>query len=569
MSLADNAASAVPVTAVDVTRHWHSPAAPGTAARAAPCGPAGNTATAVAATAANRIGVLIARHHPVKEPACRYHDAIPSPAVYIHRQNLMPVSEPLSLSNCSSLNSDMRRIMRLFVLTFLIGLMLWSGANAQTGTSRAAAGSDATVTSVSCASAGNCAAGGRYFDASLRAHAFVLIERNGRWGRAIEVPGLAAGSPKYADISSVSCAPAGGCAAGGYYQDASSRYHAFVTNERNGKWGRLTTVFSARAKSVFTRVRSLSCPAPGRCTVGGGRPPFVVNEVKGRWSRAIQLPTKDKNGSVVVSCASAGNCAAGWGTFVVRERNGRWGRPVRVPGLSALGTGAAITSVSCTSAVNCAVGGSYGLASGATEVFVASERRGRWGKAIEVPGFTALNQEGSGDLASVSCVSAGNCVAGGDYAAPADFQGGAFEAFVASERDGRWGKAIEVPGIPPPSTGICQPDSNSCVAGRVLSVSCAADRICAVGGWYDTPAISGQVAFVASYKNGRWGKVTQIPGLEALDTAKSSQVNSVSCPPVGSCAAGGSYSTTEPLIGPAFVVSENNGTWNQTQTVRF
>ena len=432
---------------------------------------------------------------------------------------------------------------------------------------RAGAGSDAVVTSVSCASAGNCAAGGH---ASLRAHAFVVTESNGRWGRAIEVPGLAALRPQDADISSVSCAPAGGCAAGGWYLDASSRYHAFVTSERNGRWRRLITVFSARTKSsVITGVGSLSCPAPGSCAAGGSRPPFVVSEVNGRWGRAIQVPARDKNGSVVVSCASAGHCLAGWGTFVAGERNGHWGKPVAVPGLSALGTRAAITSVSCTSAASCAAGGGYSRASGATEVFVASERAGRWGTAIEVPGFTALNQEGTGDLASVSCVSAGNCVAGGDYAAPADFFGGAYEAFVASERNGRWGKAFEVPGIPPPSTGICQPDSNACVAGRVLSVSCAPGGRCAAGGWYDTPAINGQVAFVAGYANGRWGKVMQIPGLESLDTAKSSQVNSVSCTLSGSCAAGGSYSTTEPLIGPAFVADENNGTWGQAQTVRF
>jgi len=428
---------------------------------------------------------------------------------------------------------------------------------------RASAGSTAMVDSVSCGSPGNCAAGGQYFDA-LGAHAFVLTERNGRWGRAVEVPGLAALNSKYAQVSSVSCAPACACAAGGYYQDALSRYHAFVTREQSGRWGHFTTVFSARtASSAITGVFSLSCPARASCAAGGGRPPFVVSEVNGRWRRAIRLPARDKSVDVFVSCASAGNCAVGWSGSVASERNGHWGKPIALPGLAALGTGAFITSVSCTSAVNCAVGGDYFTAAGA-EVFVASERNGRWGKAIEVPGFTALNQEGGGLLASVSCISAGNCAAGGSYAAPAGFQGGAFEAFLANERNGHWGKAFEVPGIPPPSSGICEPDSNSCVAGQVLSVSCAPGGHCAVGGWYDTPAINGQVAFVASYKNGRWGKIMQIPGLESLATPDS-QVNSVSCTPAGSCAAGGSDSTT----GPAFVVDENNGTWGQAQTVRF
>ena len=71
---------------------------------------------------------------------------------------------------------------------------------------RASSGSDAIVASVSCGPGGDCAAGGQCFDASSRAHAFVLTERNGQWGTAIEVPGLAALSPKNANISSVSSA---------------------------------------------------------------------------------------------------------------------------------------------------------------------------------------------------------------------------------------------------------------------------------------------------------------------------------------------------------------------------
>ena len=462
----------------------------------------------------------------------------------------------------------MRR--NLLVVAAAVTALIASAVPPATASSavRASAGSTAIVTSVSCASAGNCAAGGYYFDASFHAHGFVLTERNGRWGRAIEVPGLAALRPRYASINSVSCAPAGGCAAGGYYysQGTSQRYHAFVTNEQNGRWSRLTTVFSARTVvSDIIGVGSVSCPAPGSCAAGGGPQPFRVSEVHGRWGRAIRLPAKDKHGNVVVSCASAGKCAAGWDRFVVSERNGRWGKPAPVPGLAALGKGATITSVSCTSAVSCAAGGDYVRASGAMEVFVANERNGRWGKAIEVPGFTALNQEGTGDLAAVSCISAGNCVAGGDYAAPADFAGGVFEAFVAVERNGRWGKAFEVPGIPPPSTGVCQPESDSCVAGRVLSVSCARGGHCAVGGWYDTTQIVGQVAFVASYTNGRWSKVMQIPGLKSRGAVKSSQVSSVSCTQSGSCAAGGIYSQ----VGPAFVVDEKNGSWGQAQRVRF
>ena len=428
------------------------------------------------------------------------------------------------------------------------------------------------VSAISCAPDGTCAAGGRYLDASLAAHAFVLTERNGTWGKAIQVPGLAALHSKNASVTAMSCAT-GGCVAGGYYQSAPSHYNAFVISEKNGRWSRFTTVLrAAKTATAITAVRSLSCSGPESCAASG-QPAFVVSEVHGRWGQPRTFPTKDKHGRVEVSCVSAGNCTAGWGTFADTERNGRWLKAVTVPGLAA-GTshaapGRGITSISCISAGNCLVGGLY-PSSHHDSAFVASERGGRWGQAMEIPGYRALNQTTSdGELAAVSCLSAGNCVAGGSYTERADFEGGVYEPFVASERHGHWGRAIEVPGIPPAGSTTCEPDSDSCVAGQVLSASCAPGGTCAAGGWYDTPAISGSAAFVTLYKNGRWTKVTQIPGLKALDTANASVVNSVSCTSAGTCAAGGSYSTIQQRVGPAFVADEKNGVWSQAHTVAF
>ena len=74
---------------------------------------------------------------------------------------------------------------------------------------------------------------------------------------------------------------------------------------------------------------------------------------------------------------------------------------------------------------------------------MAVERNGRWGTAIEVPGLGALNTGGYAEVNSVSCASAGNCAAGGDYTD----RHGDQQGFVAVERNGVWGKAIEVPGL--------------------------------------------------------------------------------------------------------------------------
>jgi hypothetical protein len=88
------------------------------------------------------------------------------------------------------------------------------------------------VGSVSCASAGNCAAGGTYADGAGHRQALVVSERNGTWGKAIEVPGSGAlNKGGFAFVGSVSCASAGKCAAGGIYTDGSGRFQAFVVSQ--------------------------------------------------------------------------------------------------------------------------------------------------------------------------------------------------------------------------------------------------------------------------------------------------------------------------------------------------
>ena len=480
----------------------------------------------------------------------------------------------------------MRR--RTFIFGALAGLLVLA---VLPGTVAVAAGSGAataTVVSVSCPSSGSCAAGGYSTDASDTVHAFVLSGRSGRWGRAALVPGLAALSPHNSEVSSVSCGSAGNCAAGGYYQDASFRSHPFVATERNGRWGQATEVPGAHALKA-TQLYSVSCPAPGSCVAAGGLLAYVVSERNGRWGRAIPVPglaSLNKGGGptigLSVSCGSAGNCAvagtyepetlSGLSVFVVSERNGRWGQATAVPGLAALSFGqyAGLPSVSCGSAGNCAVGGIYRDASFTEQAFVAAERNGRWGHAIEVPGTAALSGGGSASVLSVSCASAGNCVAGGQYARGSSQceQGSSSrqncQAFVVSERGGHWARAIEVPGTATLNAGGI---------ASVLSVSCAPGGACAAGGAYAPAAGGAQVAFVVSERGGHWTRAIEVPGLAALDTARESVTNSVSCSPAGTCAAGGQY-TPEPAecptsACPAFVASAKHGIWGRAQTVRF
>jgi hypothetical protein len=324
------------------------------------------------------------------------------------------------------------------------------------------------VLSVSCPSAGNCAAGGYYTDGSHRNQAFVASERNGHWGDAVRLPGSARlNAGGNAQVLSLSCPSAGNCAAGGYYTDGATHNQMFVASERNGHWGNAIKVPGSAGLNPHAKawVYSVSCPSAGNCAAGGyytdssyDIEAFVATERNGRWGKALKVPgTAALNAGGVasvnwVSCPSAGNCTAGGyytdhafrnQAFVASERNGRWGNAIKVPGTASLDAGgnAQVFSVSCPSRGTCAAVGYYTDRSQGIQAFVASERNGRWRTAFEVPGLAALNTGGNAEAFSVSCPTAGNCAAVGYYTDRSSRS----QALVVTERNGRWGNAIKVP----------------------------------------------------------------------------------------------------------------------------
>jgi hypothetical protein len=319
----------------------------------------------------------------------------------------------------------------------------WGTAEEVPGTAALNKGGEAQITSVSCARAGSCSAGGFYAGAPFHARAFVAGEASGVWGKAQEVPGTAAlNTGGDARITSVSCGRAGDCSAGGFYEDASGHRQAFVANEAKGAWGKAQEVPGTAAlnRGGAAEITSVSCATAGDCGAGGfytdasgHRQAFVAGEVKGAWGKAQEVPgtaALNKRGDaeiLSVSCATAGDCSAGGSyadasfrrqAFVAGEAKGAWGKAQEVPGTAALNTGgdAVIFSVSCGRAGSCSAGGFYEGASFHLQAFVANEVKGAWGKAQEVPGTAALNKGGSARITSVSCATAGSCGAGGSYA---------------------------------------------------------------------------------------------------------------------------------------------------------
>ncbi|HET7017206.1 MAG TPA: hypothetical protein VFI65_25000 [Streptosporangiaceae bacterium] len=384
----------------------------------------------------------------------------------------------------------------------------WGRAMPLPGLAALNKGGDAEVNAVSCPSAGNCTVGGT-FDSNE--NGFVASERHGRWSKAIKVPGLAALSKNgETHLQAVSCGSATDCAAGGYYFSSDhpdGDEHSFVAVEQNGRWGNAIQLrgLTALNKGGDAEVDSLSCPSKG-------------------------------------SCAAAGTHAGE--VFLAAERNGRWGNAFAVPGLAALnqGVNSDLGQVSCGSAGNCVVGGIYGGRSGPAQGFLATERNGTWGKAMTVPGLS--KHEGS-EVDVVSCSSAGNCTAAG--------AGGSGPVFVVSERNGHWGKATALPGLAALNTsGLVELDQ----------MSCSSEGNCAAGGTYQNL----DLGFVASERNGRWGKATELPSPPFLTKGREAEVVSVSCAAAGICAAGGDYADRSDHD-QGFVASAADGAWGKAVAV--
>jgi hypothetical protein len=240
-----------------------------------------------------------------------------------------------------------------------------------------------------------------------------------------------------------------------------------------------------------------------------------------------------------LSCPSIGECVLG-GQYLDRhgedqalladEKNGRWQAAREAPGtakLNASGQGS-IESVSCPSPGNCGATGSYGDRPDHTQLFVLDETSGRWGTAKELPGLARLNTGGHAIDGEISCPSAGNCVTDGDYTDNKSLQ-----AVVATEKNGRWGRAEKVPGTAKLNVG-----------GAALTVSCSRSGNCGIGG-LSLGKSGTEQAFVANVVNGHWRLAREVPGSGTLNKDGNAAILTMSCTSTTACTAGGSYTDSK------------------------
>ncbi len=403
------------------------------------------------------------------------------------------------------------------------------GAWGKAGTVRLPGGHlSAWLGSVSCSSKGNCGAGGGIFEKS-GLQALVVTERGGVWGIAEAVPGLAAlNAGGEAHVQQISCRSAGNCTASGTYQPSGAPGHrvgqVFVVSEKNGTWGKAEPLpgLIALDQGLAASNTALSCVSPGNCTVAGRYGTigafrgYAASQRNGIWGTVHTFPAiaagVQGEGIDQLSCQPGGNCTGtgnyftpeGDFVFAVNETRGVWDAGRLIPGIGAIpGGGVSIpadTSLSCSSAGDCTAGGEYLDGKKPGQAWVATETHGTWARARLLPGLAALNTGKYSFIAGLACFSAGNCTAAGIYNSVTG-SSNPVRAFVTTEKNGRWGKPEQLAGTAALSEYIDN-----------LTLSCGAPGDCAIAGTYDGK--HSPEPFATTEKNGTWSKAERVPGIQ-------------------------------------------------------
>jgi uncharacterized protein YjbI with pentapeptide repeats len=231
-------------------------------------------------------------------------------------------------------------------------------------------------------------------------------------------------------LASTSCASTHMCMAGGSFA-----YQGMLLSWFGRKWTAIMAPLPAGATTnAGATVDGMSCPTTKTC-VGVGSYDGAAGEPHGlilRWSggtwraTAAPLPAgSDPNQSLsAVSCASATLCfAGGWQNdaagqpqaLLLAGSDSAW-NPVQVP----LPAGAAaepqaeISGLDCPSVTRCVAVGSYQDTTGTTQGLLLTRSGNRW-TAARAPSAWDAAASRSASLTTVSCPSASDCTAAGNY----------------------------------------------------------------------------------------------------------------------------------------------------------
>src|SRR5215467_6313410 len=221
-----------------------------------------------------------------------------------------------------------------------------------------------------------------------------------------------------------------------------------------------------------------------------------------------------------------------------------------LPASTHIAPSSGLFATACTGAGDCVAGGDYQVASKPVEPVVATQSHGQWSRGIRLLLPPDAAQQPYSQVNGIACVSAGNCVAVGDYEYG---KSGSLQAFIATESHGRWARAY-APRLP----------ANSAAPGsaQLGAVACTHSGFCeAVGSYLDS---SGNEQGMALTKpaGGAWRQATEIAPPLSAAANPDAFMTGIACTDPGSCVAVGSYSVSATRYA-AMGAIESGGTWRQ------
>jgi hypothetical protein len=338
------------------------------------------------------------------------------------------------------------------------------------------------LAAVSCSSPGNCVAVGNYETNAEVWDPLIVVQRHGRWTRAIEAP-LPAGAPvegQNAALLTVTCGPAGQCTAAGAYVDPSGHQQTLLVSGSGDSWSAAPAPSDPSDANSDPNIipSSIACPSTGACTAVGtyinplqNSLGLLLSETAGTWagSTGAVLPAGAAPAGTVgdqtvvltsVACPQAGACTAvGWyfdndengQGLLITQNAGAWqpGTEVTLPANAVGGLekqSAGLDWISCASLGNCLATGVYTDIGYNSQGLLLSETGGVWQTGLEspLPRNAATQQYAAADQSD--CTAAGDCTVIGQY----NDRGGDVLAYTLSERAGVWRHPAELR-LPPPT----------------------------------------------------------------------------------------------------------------------
>ena len=425
----------------------------------------------------------------------------------------------------------------------------------------------AGLNSLSCASAGNCTTVGSYVNSSGHRQGLLLTQTAGTWATGVEavLPANAEPNDPGAVLDSVSCASAGNCTVVGTYSDSSGNPQGLLLTQTAGTWA--TGVEAALPANAGTDpgegavLGSVSCASAGNCTAtgtysdsSGNRQGLLLTQTAGTWASGVEaaLPANGVSspgpGTVVssVSCASAGNCTAA-GSYpdtysasgstsssqglLLTQTAGTWATGVEAPlpanAVSGPDPYLGLRSLSCASAGNCTVVGTYSDSSGGTRGLLLTQTAGTWATGVEAPLPANAGSNPGAGLDSVSCASAGDCTTVGSYLDSS----GSHQGLLLTQTAGTWATGVEA--APPANAG-----SNP--GAGLDAVSCASAGNCTATGHY-TDSSGHRQGLLLTQTAGTWATEVEAAPPANAGSDPGAGLDAVSCASAGNCTAVGNY----------------------------